>query len=107
MAPVVVGLLKKDSQFVRRHAGSAFNFQVSVLLHAALAVAALLIVSVGLEARGLRMPASGVVLLYALGVWIGSVVLVVLAGMRAHAGRHYRYPLTLRFLKDRAPEVQG
>ncbi len=39
--------------------------------------------------------------LYVLAIGAGLVVLPVLAGRRARAGGLFRYPLTVRFLKER------
>ena len=44
-------------------------------------------------------------LLYALGIGIGSVVLMVLAGLRAHQGKYFDYPVTFWFLRDNMTEA--
>ncbi len=84
VVPLVIMLTKgNDSAFVRRHAVESLNFQITVLIYAA--VSAVLVVLL-----------VGLFLLLALGVFY--VVVVVLATMKAAAGEDYRYPLTIRLV---------
>ena len=78
LAPVVVGLVKRESAYVRYHARSALMFQLSFLLYEAV---------------------SALLALYALAMLIAWVGLVVHAAIRARAGVVYQYPFVLRFLK--------
>jgi uncharacterized Tic20 family protein len=84
LAPLAVMLMTKDrSEFVRRHAVESLNFQISVLIYAAVSVV-LIVVLIGL------------VLLVCLGVfWLVSVIL---GGVAASQGRDFRYPLNIRFV---------
>ena len=100
VAPVVVGLVKKDSAYVRRHAWASLNFQLTLMVHTAIA-AGLLLASIGGDGTGFRTVLFVLALPYALGIGIGSVVLMVLGGIRGHQGRPFRYPWTLGFVNDK------
>jgi hypothetical protein len=84
LVPLVIMLTKgKDSPFVRRHAVESLNFQISVLIYAAVSAVLVLVL-------------IGIALLLALAVFY--VVVVVLATVKAANGQEYRYPLTLRLV---------
>jgi hypothetical protein len=85
LGPLVVLLVRGDrSQFVRKHAVEALNFNLTVLIYIVISVI-LAIVLIGL------------VMLLALGILY--VVTVIVGAVRANAGEPYRYPLTIRFVK--------
>ena len=90
VGPLVIYLVKKDDAFVHRHAAEALNFNLSIMLYAAiLAVSGLLllIVVVGLLVWLLLIP---------LGIfWL---VMICIAATKAGQGADYRYPLTIRFV---------
>ena len=90
VGPLVVYLVYKDrSVFVRRHAAASLNFQILLLIVMmvwALIAIPLVVLTVGLGI----IP----VVLFALVVWIGSIVLQVIAAMAANRGQDYQYPLT-------------
>ena len=84
LVPLVIMLTKgKESPFVRRHAVESLNFQISVLIYAAVSAVLVLVL-------------IGIALLLALAVFY--VVVVVLATVKAANGQEYRYPLTLRLV---------
>jgi uncharacterized Tic20 family protein len=84
-APLVVLLAKgNDSAFVRRHAVESLNFQINALFYT---VVFYLLIFVGI----------GLVLLPLYGLFY--LVCVITATVRASAGRDYRYPLTVRFVR--------
>jgi uncharacterized protein len=84
VVPLVIMLTKgKQSAFVRRHAVESLNFQISVLIYAAVSALLALVV-------------IGLLMLLALAVFY--VVVVVLATVKAASGEEYRYPLTLRLV---------
>ena len=97
LAPIAVRMLKKELVFVRRHAWAALNFQLTLMLHALVVACGLMLLLAGGESAWL-----GLVLLlgYAAVVWVASVVLVVLGGVRAYEGKRFRYPFTVRFLDE-------
>ncbi len=97
-------LLKRDdSPFAAEHAREAINFNLSMLLYSAAAVAmgvvlaGATVLTLGI---GLIVTApAGLLLLAMVGViavmWL---VCSLVAGFKAWNGEHYRYPLTLRLI---------
>ncbi len=90
VGPLVVYLVYKDrSPFVRRHAAASLNFQIMLLvvsvLGAVLAVP-LILLTVGIGLIPL--------VLVGLAIWVGAVVLQIVAAVAANGGRDYQYPLT-------------
>ena len=84
LVPLVIMLVKGGtSPFVRRHAVESLNFQITVLIYAAISIVLAFVV-------------VGFFLLAALGVFY--VVVVILATVRAANGQEFRYPLTLRLV---------
>jgi len=84
------GLLIRNSAnataFDKRHATESLNFQLSLLIYGvALAIVSILTLGVGLI---LLVP-----------VLITALVFNIMAITAANAGREYRYPLTIRFVK--------
>jgi uncharacterized Tic20 family protein len=84
IVPLIIMLTAgKESLFVRDQAVEALNFDLSVLL-AAFCCIPLLFVLVGF----VILPV----------VLIGSIILAILAGIKAHQGVAYRYPIIIRFV---------
>jgi uncharacterized Tic20 family protein len=82
IAPLVIWQIKKDDfAFVDEQGKEAVNFQISILLYAIL----------------LCFTCVGIALLPA--VCIFDVVFLLIAAVKANNGEHYRYPLTIRFIK--------
>ena len=80
--PLVIYLIKKDeSTFVREHAKESMNFQITIAI-----VCILLVITV-----------IGIILLWVVG--IASLVLRIVATIKASEGKMYRYPLTIRLIK--------
>ena len=85
IAPLIVWQIKKDEfAFVDEQGKEAVNFQISILIYA-------------LVAGLLCLACIGIALLPA--VYIFDVVFLLIAGVKANNGEHYRYPLTIRFIK--------
>jgi hypothetical protein len=85
IAPLIIWQIKKDDfAFVDEQGKEAVNFQISVLAYAIVA---------GL----LCFACIGFGLLVV--VYILDVVFLVIAAIKANDGLHYRYPLTIRFVK--------
>ncbi len=85
IAPLVIWQIKKDDfAFVDEQGKEAVNFQISILLY-------------GLGAALLCFACIGFGLLPT--VYIFDVVFLLIAGVKANNGEHYRYPLTIRFIK--------
>jgi hypothetical protein len=80
---VVMATMGQRSAFVRRHAVEALNFNISVLIYAAVS---------GLLAFVL----VGIPMLVALAVLY--LVTTIQGAMAANRGEEYRYPMTIRFV---------
>ena len=85
IAPLIIWLIKKEeSPFVDFHGKEVLNFQISLLIYFAIAFV-LIFVLIGLPMF--------------IALWIFSLVIVVVAALKANAGEYYKYPLTIRFIK--------
>ncbi len=87
IGPLVVWLIKKeDSPFVDEQGKEAVNFQLTMLIY-------------GIVAGLLCFVCIGFILAPALG--IVALILLIIAGIKANDGHHYRYPpyLIIRFIK--------
>jgi uncharacterized Tic20 family protein len=85
LAPLIIWVLKKDqSAYIAEHAQESLNFQISILIYATVA-GILCLVFIGF--------------LLLLFIWIFSLIVVIMATMKAYKGEMYRYPLTIRFIK--------
>lgn len=83
--PLLIWMLKRDmSWFVSEHSKEALNYNLSMLIY--VTVAALL-----------SCAFVGVPLLVGLAIF--NLVVAIVAAVRAGNGEHYRYPLTIRFIK--------
>jgi hypothetical protein len=84
LLPLVVYLaMKNDSAYVRENAREALNFHISVLIYS-------------LCCLPLMFLLIGIPLLAVIG--IASLILAVVAAIKASDGLCYRYPLTLRLV---------
>lgn len=87
---VLIRSSDKATDFDRRHATESLNFQISLALY----IGSALILGVATLSLALVILGPLLVLLA-----ITAVVLNILAAVAANAGREYRYPLTIRFVK--------
>ncbi len=85
IAPLIVWMIKKEEYpLVNDQGKEAINFQINILIY--VIVSALLIcATVGF----FLLP---VVVIY-------SLVMTIIAALKANQGEYYRYPLTIRFLR--------
>jgi uncharacterized Tic20 family protein len=82
--PLAVYLaMRKESEYVAANAREALNFHISVLIYALCCIPLVFIL-------------IGIPLLIVLG--LGSLVLAIIATVKASDGQCYRYPLTLRLV---------
>ena len=82
MAPLIIYLVKKDdSQFVAYHAKESLNFQITLFV-----IVIILVITI-----------IGILLLWVVGLL--SLVLVIVATIRASEGKLYRYPISIRLVK--------
>ena len=85
LLPLIVWLVKRhDPDAVAAHAAEALNFHLSLIIYGILLIPLCFI-------------GIGVALLIIMG--LASIVLAILAAVRASDGILYRYPLTLRMVK--------
>jgi uncharacterized Tic20 family protein len=85
LGPLVIWLMKKDEfPLVNDQGREALNFQISMTIY--YLVAALLVLIL-----------IGIVLLICLGLF--SLIMTIVAMIKANEGVAYRYPLTIRFIK--------
>lgn len=85
IAPLIIWQIKKDNfEFVDEHGKEALNFQISILIYA-LAAGLLCFVCIGL----FLLPA----------VYLFDLIFLLIAAIKANNGGHYRYPLSIRFVK--------
>jgi uncharacterized Tic20 family protein len=117
VGPVVAWQIKREeSAFVDEHGRESVNFQISFLLYAIVAAIALVLflifvvgVGAGINTSDGRTPAAAWMAVIVSGAFVPllglllfpffAMVFVVIAALHAHRGRHYRYPLTIRFLR--------
>jgi uncharacterized protein len=82
LAPLIIYLVKKnESKFVEWHAKESLNFQITI----AIIIIILFITIIGI--------------LFAWIVAIISLVLVIIATIRASEGKLYKYPFSIRLIK--------
>jgi uncharacterized Tic20 family protein len=84
LGPLILWLIKRQEiPSVDAHGKESLNFQISVTIYLAVA-AVLMLVLIGFFLM--------------IGIAIASIVLVVIAAVKASNGELYRYPLTIRFI---------
>jgi hypothetical protein len=84
LLPLIVYLaMRQDSEYVEGNAREALNFQISILLYFLCCIPLVFVL-------------VGVPLLLLLG--LASLVLAIIATVKASQGHCYRYPLTLRLV---------
>ena len=85
LGPLVVWLIKRqDDPFIDEQGKEAVNFQITMLIAAVVSVPLVLVL-------------VGVVLLIIVGIL--AIVFPIIAALKANEGAHYRYPLSIRFIK--------
>ena len=90
IGPLVIWLVKKDTMpFVNDQAKEALNFNITVII-AAIGLWVLTIITLGI----------GLLLTIPLGLalFVGWLVLTIVAAVKANNGEHYRYPFTIRLV---------
>ncbi|NQD80513.1 DUF4870 domain-containing protein [Pseudomonas seleniipraecipitans] len=85
IGPLIVWQIKKDQDaFIDEQGKEALNFQLTACI-AAIVCIILMLVLIGFVLMGL--------------LCIGTLVLTIIAGIKAGEGRPYRYPFCLRLVK--------
>lgn len=88
--PLVIYLAKRDdSEFAGHQAKEALNFQITLfLLHALIWLFVIMTLGIGIL----------VVWPFLIALWLGELVIGIVAAMKAYGGTRFRYPLTLRLI---------
>jgi len=85
VGPLIVWLVKReDDPFINEQGKESVNFQITMM--------GALILCIPLIFVGI-----GIVLMPLIGIF--DVALTIIAGIKAANGEHWRYPLTIRFVK--------
>jgi len=85
VGPLIVWLVKReDHPFINEQGKESVNFQITMMGALILCVPLVFVV-------------IGIVLLPLIGIF--DVVMTIIAGIKASNGEHWRYPLTIRFVK--------
>lgn len=85
LIPFLVWQMKKDqSSFLAEEAKSALNFQISITIYSVIAFVLVFLV-------------IGLFLLFALMIF--ELVVILKAALAANKGEHYKYPLSIVFVK--------
>jgi uncharacterized Tic20 family protein len=91
VAPLIIWQIKKDDfAFIDEQGKEAVNFQISMSLYGLIGSIACLITCVG----AILIP-----FVVAPAIYIIDFVFLLIAAVKANNGHHYRYPLTIRFIK--------
>ncbi len=83
IGPLVIWQLKKEMPFVVDQGKEALNFQITVLIAAAICFL-LMFIFIGM----LLLPVVGIV----------ALVFTIIAGLKANNGERYRYPFAFRLI---------
>jgi len=89
IGPLIVWQIKKEEfPFVDEQGKEAVNFQISMTLY--LLISAILWIPLSFVCIGILIPVA---------IGIVDLVFLLIAAVKANDGYHYRYPLTIRFIK--------
>jgi len=92
LGPLIVWQMKRNEiPSLDLHGKESLNFQLSVLIYLLAGAAGTFI---GMFACGIGLLLIPVLI----AISLGSIVLAVIAGIKANEGVAYRYPLTLRLI---------
>lgn len=85
IGPLIVYSMKKDEySFVADQGKESLNFQISVLIYLAISLVTIVLL---------------IGIMFLLLIPLISLILTVLASVRANDGEYYRYPFCIRFIK--------
>jgi len=89
IGPLIVWQIKKEEfPFVDEQGKEAVNFQISMSLY--LLISAIIWIPLSFFCIGVLIPVA---------ISIVDLVFLLIAAVKANDGYHYRYPLTIRFIK--------
>ena len=89
IGPLVIWQIKKEEfPFVDEQGKEAVNFQISMSLY--LLISAIIWIPLSFVCIGVFIPVA---------ISIVDLIFLLIAAVKANDGHHYRYPLTIRFIK--------
>ncbi len=89
IGPLIVWQIKKEEfPFVDEQGKEAVNFQISMSLY--LLISAVIWIPLSFVCIGVFIPVA---------ISIVDLIFLLIAAVKANDGHHYRYPLTIRFIK--------
>ena len=87
IAPIVIWQMKKhESEFVVDQAKESLNFQITIMIYALISFLLFFIF-------------IGIFLIFALVIF--SLIVVIIAGLKANEGEYYRYPMCIRLISQK------
>ena len=90
IAPLIIWQIKKNEfEFVDEQGKEALNFQISMSLYTVIGIVACLITCIG----------AVLIPFLAGALCIIDLVFLLIAAVKANNGEHYRYPISIRFIK--------
>jgi uncharacterized Tic20 family protein len=93
IGPIVIWQLKKnESEFVADQAKEALNFQITILIYALISFLLIFIF-------------IGIFLI--IGLVFFSLIVVIVAGVKANNGEYYRYPMCIRLISQKKYPVRS
>ena len=93
IGPIVIWQLKKhESEFVADQAKEALNFQITILIYALISILCIFIF-------------IGVFMI--IGLVFFSLIVVIVAGVKANNGEYYRYPMCIRLISQKKYPVRS
>jgi len=90
VAPLIIWQIKKDEHaFIDEHGKEALNFQITIAACAIIGVLVCVVTCIGV----ILIPfVAGV-------IYLIDLIFLIIAAVKANNGEHYRYPLSIRFIK--------
>lgn len=90
IGPLIAWLIQRNQHpFIDEQGKESLNFQISLTIYAIVGSLLLAATCVG----------AFLIPFYAIGTLVFGVVYCVIGGLAANKGEHFRYPLTIRFIK--------
>lgn len=97
LGPLVVWLIKKDQyEIVDQQGKEALNFQISMTIYAIIGGALAFITTITL----ILAPIAFILWMMLVALALLDLVFIILATVKVSNGEAYRYPLTIRFIKE-------
>lgn len=108
IGPLVIWLVKKDeSEFVDEQGKESLNFQITFILTYFIIIIGFLFITLlvgGFSHNSsifLGTFLSSIFLIFALyfAIYILQIIFIIMAALKVNEGKHYRYPINIRFFK--------